>query len=101
METSTAQATAVSNDSWHEMPAACPFGNLFRQGAVFLYIGASAPRNFFASGFRSLVRYAIGSNLARVANSSTSVSMTNALCVCPTERHHNTGTFTVGWCAET
>jgi hypothetical protein len=36
-----------------------------------------------------------------VVSSSTSVSITKALCACPTERHQSTGTLTVGWCAQT
>jgi hypothetical protein len=31
------------------------------------------------------------------ATSSTIVSMTNAVCVLPTDRHHSTGTAVSGW----
>ena len=37
----------------------------------------------------------MGSIFARIANSSINVSMTKAVCVCPTERNHSTGTLTV------
>jgi hypothetical protein len=69
--------------------------------ALFSLSSVSDARSLDASGLSNIIRYAIGSMFAWVANSSINVSMTNALWVDPIDLHCEGGTLTFGWCTVT
>ena len=102
--TSATCATTVPNDSCTAMPrprfspalpgaAACPSRPSRRR--------ARAPRGAADASPAVARRNATGSLPAAAASSSMNVSVENAVCVEPTERHHSTGTPIVGECSST
>ena len=102
--TSATCATTVSNDSCTATPRprfspALPGASGVPQPALAAASSSAARwRGCFASSRR---RNATGSLPAAAASSSMNVSVENAVCVEPTERHHSTGTPTVGECRST
>ena len=89
-ETSATCATKLPKDSCTAIPRNTPLAKGFPQLAFSAAkLSAAKWRGLPLSKVR---RYSSGSFFAACANSSTKLSITNAEWLCPTERHHSTGT---------
>src|SRR5262249_27374476 len=93
-DTSATSAMMLPNDSCIAAPRARPSGG-FEPQPAFSAASCSAPRwrGDFSS---SAARYSTGSFSAAQASSSIMLSIANAVCVFPTERHQSTGTWFLG-----
>ena len=98
-ETSAACAMMLPNDSCIARPRARPFGSAFPQPAFSAAVLSA--RKWRGLSSSSAARNSSGSRPAAQASSSTMLSMANAVCVLPTDRHHSTVTGVLGECSVT